>query len=130
MTTEEQQALNTKLLRNNIDKSKREKIKNHIQGNACCFYERMKIEKGDTIFTTTSYVRSVKRVNYCALLNDDRFFLIENFVFIEGAPKHCEVFIFGRTLGTVSIKTYSPLPIGSQQFITISGQTAKVFGMS
>lgn len=94
------------------------------------FYKRIQIDKGDTIFTTTSYVRSAKRVNYCALLKNGSFFVIDNFVWVEGAYKHCEVFIFGHTLGTVSFETYSPFPIGSKQFMNIPGQTAKVVGMN
>ena len=36
-----------------------------------------------TIFTTTSYTRSRKRINYCALLIDGRLVFIDSFIFLK-----------------------------------------------
>lgn len=62
-------------------------------------------------------------------MNDGRFFLIENFSFIEKAKKKTfHVFIFGRSMDKEFKKTYSPSLVG-KEFVRFPGQTTKLAGL-
>lgn len=82
-----------------------------------------------TIFTTTSYTRSCKRINYCALLSDGRFIFIDHFVHLKSAPEYLNLFILGRVLGSEGIETLCPTPIRDTTFKNLPGQTSKFIGI-
>jgi len=61
-------------------------------------YQRLQLSKQE-IFTTSSYTRSPKRINYCAFMKDGSFFLIEKIILFRSLPTekksiHCWLFIF------------------------------------
>ena len=95
----------------------------------CKSFPRLKMKVSGSIFTTSSYDRSPKRINYCAFLKDGDFFLIEKILLIEN-PHISRAFIIGRKIGVYSKKTYLPEPIDGEQFSHIPGQTTKLVGMS
>ena len=132
LSIEEQSFVESALLQVAKDKIQSWEIQNIveiIENTACSFYPRLSFRNwSSSIFTTSSYVRSKKRINYCALLNDGRFFNIENFVYIEGAKKDFQVFIFGRPMGHEFQYIYSPCLLG-KAFVCLPGQTAKVTGL-
>jgi hypothetical protein len=107
----------------------REKIVKKIENNACAFYRRLEFKSPcNSIFTTAAYVRSKKRINYCALLEDGRFFLMESFVYVDEAIENFKVFIFGRSMGHEFRQIFSPWLMG-KQFASFPGQTAKLAGL-
>ena len=72
----EQTAIENFLLKQDdseIESTKKDKIINITENEPCCFYPRLKLPSSSA-FTTKDYVRSKKRINYCALLQDSRFF--------------------------------------------------------
>ncbi|KAK4007282.1 hypothetical protein OUZ56_012442 [Daphnia magna] len=86
-TLDEQTIIENCLFQQNdedIDENDHEHIISIIEKNSCVLYQRLEFRNGsNSIFTTAAYVRSKKRINYCALLQDGSFFSIENFIFIE-----------------------------------------------
>ena len=52
----------------------------HIDKNGWQSYPRLILAELGSIFTTTSYKRSLKRVNYCALMCDGRFIFIDSVI--------------------------------------------------
>jgi hypothetical protein len=75
-----------------INDKDREKIVKKIENNACAFYRRLEFKSPcNSIFTTAAYVRSKKRINYCALLEDGRFFLMESVVYVDEAMENFKV---------------------------------------
>ena len=93
------------------------------------FYQKFKLKVGG-FFTTCTYGRSPKRIDHFCLLNDNKFFLIENIVVIDnhkslsGSP----IFLFGRKLGTIRSKIYSPHQVDAIVLEKIEGQTTKLIG--
>ena len=91
------------------------------------FYQKFKLKVGG-FFTTCTYGRSPKRIDHFCLLNDNKFFLIENIVVIDnhkslsGSP----IFLFGRKLGTIRSKIYSPHQVDAIVLEKIEGQTTKL----
>jgi len=104
---------------------------NDILTRPACFFPRI-IHSNGSIFTTSSYVRSKKRINYVCLLENGSFFLIENILYIDACKFdfNKKAFILGRSLGTKSIELYTPLPTSCTTFTTIMGQTSKLQGRS
>lgn len=92
-------------------------------------FPRLSLRTSSNIFTTAAYTRSKKRINFCALLEDGRFFLIENFVYIKEAEFNLQLYILGRSMGQESIEVYSPTPIEGKIFASFPGQTAKLIGL-
>ena len=95
----------------------------------CKAYSRFQLKISGSIFTTTSYERSPKRVNYCAFLKDGNFFLIDHIMFIQN-NFISRAFIVGKKMGVDSKKIYLPAPIEGECFSPIPGQTTKLFGLS
>lgn len=86
------------------------------------------------IFTTTSYTRSPKRINYCAYMKNDVFFMIEEIVSFNFQPDDAtgNVFLLGRIMGSISKEKYSPAPkcLESLHFCNLPGQSTKCVGLS
>lgn len=97
----------------------------------CLSYPRFKLLSTRSIFTTTSYTLSPKRVNYCALMKDGTFLFIDEIVYFDSPPfPDCtQSFLFGRQLGTVHKETYTPDPIDGISFSVHPGQTSKLTGI-
>ena len=94
------------------------------------FYERFQLVSTRSIFTTVSYSRSPKRINYCALLLDGSFFQIENIILLD-TPNSSNTFVIGKELGTVSKSTYlPPADDDGVSYDPIPGQTTKLVGKS
>ncbi|KAI9553728.1 hypothetical protein GHT06_021664 [Daphnia sinensis] len=132
LTLDEQTIIENCLFQQNdedIDENDREHIISIIENNSCELYKRLEFRNGSNfIFTTAAYVRSKKRINYCALLQDGSFFLIENFIFIEEGKCDFQVFIFGRMMGQEFKKTFCPSLAGKELAI-LPGQTTKLSGL-
>lgn len=105
------------------------KIAVAIEDTDATFYRRLCHSYG-TIFTTTSYNRSPKRINYCALLCDGRFVFIDLFLHLKSVPEYLNLLILGRVLGTEQNEVYIPTPKNNIIFNHIPGQTAKLVGIS
>ena len=95
----------------------------------CKAFSRFQLKISSSIFTTTSYKRSPKRVNYCAFLKDGTFFFIDQILLIQN-DFISRAFIVGRKMGVNSKKIYLPDPIDGECFSPIPGQTTKLFGLS
>ena len=93
--------------------------------------------KNGSIFTTRSYSRSPKRINYCALLYNGEFFFID-FVacsqkFLSSNVRQC--ILFGKIVGTISKQPLCPPEFVDRDsnrtnFDHISGSTAVLDGCS
>jgi hypothetical protein len=91
-------------------------------------YKRFQL-KNKVTFTTIHYTRSPKRNNYCALMEDGEFFMIENILHFPNIPSHCSVFVIGRKLGAISKRKLCPAPIGETFFDKLPGQTTELKGV-
>ena len=92
------------------------------------FYPRLRLISTHSIFNTTSYQRSPKRINYCALLENGKTIVIENIIRICRDANISHSFIFVRELGSISKSTFLPEPIGDTIFSTLPGQTTRFVG--
>ena len=96
-------------------------------------YKRLLFGK-KAIFTTTSYTRSPKRINYWAYMKNDVFFIIEEIVSfnLEAHDATGDVFLLGRIMGSISKEKYSPAPkcLESLHFCNLPGQSTKCVGLS
>ncbi|KZS05500.1 Uncharacterized protein APZ42_031309 [Daphnia magna] len=102
LSMDEQSVVQTILLQeeNKIALIVIENIVRFIEKTACDFYSRLFLRSGsNSTFTRSPYVRSKKRINFFSLLNDNRFFLIENLVSVEEAKQNFKVFILGHPMG-------------------------------
>lgn len=93
------------------------------------FFSRFKITETQSIFTTSNYSRSPKRINYFSLMRDGTFFKIESVLTIE-VDHSARAFIIDRKIGTDSQKTYVPEPIKNTIFSVIPGHTTRLIGLS
>lgn len=100
-------------------------FKNMDFDSTVSFYDRLKLMKCSSVFTTSSYKRSPKRINYCALLNDGSFVEILSIPVIQNRS-----FIVCQPLGAYSKTVYLPKPIDGVIFRPIPGQTTKLIGKS
>lgn len=121
ITTEEEVALRNLFSKENIiiEMNAESEIRGH-------FYPRFKLPS-HSIFTSSTYDRSPRRSNYCALLKDGMFIFIEAIVCLESQLSWS--FVIGREVGILSKRTYLPLPIADTSFSHISGQTTKLVGV-
>jgi hypothetical protein len=93
------------------------------------FYPKVRLRNGG-FFTTSSYAKSPKRINYYSLLKNGDFFIIEkifvveNHVSLVGPP----IFLFGYKFGTVRKDVFSSPRIGSILVDKIAGQTTRLVG--
>lgn len=92
------------------------------------FFSRIKLVSSGSIFTTTSYTRSPKRTNYCALTSDGNFLFIENFVCLSHESKGKHLFTLGNVLGVESKVHFLPKPNDGTTFSVINGMTTKLVG--
>jgi len=93
-------------------------------------YERLQLSKKET-FATTSYTRSKKRINHCAFMKTEDFFLIENIVSFDCLPTNLpSVFIVGRIMGSFSKTKFSPDLLSGISFSNLPGQSTKLVGLS
>ncbi len=58
---------------------------------------RIKILSSGSIFTTTSYNKSPKRINYGAFISDGNFCFIDNLICLE-SKGHSNIFLLGKVL--------------------------------
>ncbi|KAI9551042.1 hypothetical protein GHT06_006256 [Daphnia sinensis] len=95
------------------------------------FYPKVKSRNGG-FFTTSSYAKSPKRINFYSLLKNgdflriEKIFVIENNASLVGPP----IFLFGYKLGTVRKDIFCPPRIGSILVENIAGQTTRLVGKS
>jgi len=75
-----------------------------INLESCSVFPRFRIGKSRSIFTTCSYTRSKKRINYYTLLSDGVFLAIETIMLTDTPVPH--VFIFGQEMGSFSRSPY------------------------
>ncbi len=61
------------------------------------FYPRTRSKNGN-IFTTTSYTRSTKRINYCCVQSNGNFFIIDKIVSLELQHSRIIGLVLGRNL--------------------------------
>lgn len=90
-------------------------------------FPRVILEVGCAIFTTTRYIASPKRLNYCAFMTDGNYLFIESIVFNEGMPLP-KCFVLGRVIGSQSKEVICPMPIGDVVFDYIPGQSTRAVG--
>lgn len=132
LSMDEQSVVQTILLQeeNKIALIVIENIVRFIEKTACDFYSRLFLRSGsNSTFTRSPYVRSKKRINFFSLLNDNRFFLIENLVSVEEAKQNFKVFILGHPMGQGYKKTYSP-KFSAKECVRLPGQTTKFTGLT
>ena len=91
------------------------------------FYPRMKCKSG-SVFTTTSYERATKRIDYCCLLEDQEFFLIESIAKVESLQNFC--FVSGFKMGSITKNNFAPMSLddGLVPVPLVSGQTVELTG--
>lgn len=92
------------------------------------FFSRIKIISSGSIFTTTSYNKSPKRINYCALVSDGNFLFIDSFIILSDGSKEGRLFLLGKVLGVESKTHFLPKPIDGVTFSVIPGMMTKVVG--
>lgn len=98
---------------------------------SCHFvYQRFLLPTISSIFTSTSYTRSPKRLNDCALMKDDTFFIIEAIMHFPNLSLDNQPFIIGRSMGCISSVKCCPLPILDTSFSKLSGQSTHLIGLS
>jgi hypothetical protein len=127
LNTDEQEAIETLLMKIKAPPDDGFQVVNALEESAL-LYSRMSHSYG-TIFTTTSYTRSEKPINYCALLSDGRFSFIDHLVHLKSVPESLNLFILW-SLGSQSMETYCPTPIRETTFKNLPGQTSKLTGIS
>jgi len=104
----EQMGLSFKISLLNLFSSSNDTVLQHISldGNdldVVSNFKRLQLQN-KVIFTTVHYTRSPKRNNYCALMDDGEFFIIEKIIHFPNIPSRCNVFVIGRLLGVISKK--------------------------
>lgn len=92
------------------------------------FFKRFQL-KNQVIFTTDKYTRSPKRNNFCALMNDGEFFMIEQILYFPNITSLSNVFVIGRIMGEISKTKLCPDPIGDISFNNLPGQTTVLNGI-
>ena len=95
----------------------------------CLSHSRFQLTSTRSIFTTTTYTRSKKSINYCALLQNGEFVIIERVLNFIIGPNQRSFFLF-KHLGSISKKDYTPDPIEAVVFKRFPGQLTKLFGVS
>lgn len=113
----------------NSSKSLRNKVLGVNDVIHSSFYSRIQLKETGSIFTTSSYTRSPKRVNYFVFMADGNFLQIENILTIE-IDKESRAFIIGKKIGAISKKNYVPQPLNGTVFSIIPGHTTKLIGLS
>lgn len=93
-------------------------------------YHRFLLPRINSIFTTTSYTRSPKRINDCAFMKDGSFFIIQAIILFDCLPLNNQPFVVGRTMGTISSVKCNPPPIDDIDFSNLPGQSTKLLGLS
>lgn len=96
----------------------------------CVFFPRFRVNQSKSIFTTTSYVRSKKRIDYYALLSDGVFLSINSIILVESNVM-TRAFIIGQEMGAFIKHQYLPNPIdGVTVFSPLPGILTKLIGKS
>ena len=93
-------------------------------------YQRIMVPKIYATFATTSYTRSPKRINDCALMKDGIFFIIESIIYFDSMPLNNQPFIIGRSMGSILSTKCSPRPLNGICFNQLPGQSTMVVGLS
>ena len=101
---------------------------NHVDHNGWQSYPRLILAELGSIFTTTCYKRSSKRVNYCSLMCDGRFIFIDSILFHPDLPSKSMCMVVGRVLGKDSIKILIPQKEDQVEFSVIPGQATRFVG--
>ncbi len=114
-------------LRNLFSIPKFQSFRDQLPITQCKFFPRFKLLSSGSIFTTTSYTKSPKRSNYCALMSDNNIVHIENLVLIESCGQS-RLIILAKVLGAESKKPYLPKPIDGITFSVLPGMTTKLVG--
>lgn len=94
--------------------------------NRCRFYSRFQVQNSNSIFTTMSYTKSSKRINYCVLLKDGCFLAINATVLIDAISNGERSFIMDKKMGVLSKYRYVPQKIGTIEFSPFPGHTVKL----
>jgi len=93
-------------------------------------YQRFLLPTISSIFTSTNYTRSPKRLNDCAFMLDGTFFIIEAIMHFSNLPLDNQPFIIGRSMGSISNVKCCPLPVLDKSFSKLSGQSTHLVGLS
>jgi len=93
----------------------------------CFSHFRFQLTSTRSIVTTTTYTRSKKSINYCALLQNGEFVIIKRILNFIIGPNQRSFFHF-KQLGSISKKDYTPDPIGAVVFKRFPGQLTRLFG--
>lgn len=129
MTQEQQMALINLILRSKELASRFPDIAENctLPSTYAMFYPRMKCKSG-SVFTTTSYERATKRIDYCCLLEDQEFFLIESIAKVESLQNFC--FVSGFKMGSITKHNFAPMSLddGLVPVPLVSGQTVELTG--
>lgn len=91
------------------------------------FFPRFQLHSIGSVFTTTDYEKSPKRINYCALLESGDFVAIDSIVYF---PSIFMTFIIGRKYGSESKQTFLPPSLNGIDFSPTHGQTTRLVGKS
>ena len=128
MTQEQQMALINLILRSEELTRRFPAIADNctLPSTYALFFPRMKCQKG-SVFTTTSYERATKRIDYCCLLEDQEFFLIESIVKVESLKNFC--FVSGFKMGLETKHNFAPTSLdGLLPVPLVPGQTVELTG--
>ena len=129
----EKMGLSFKISLLNLFSSSNDAVLQHIlpDGNdldVASNFKRLQLQN-KVIFTTVHYTRSPKRNNYCALMDDGEFLMIEKIIHFPNVPSRCNVFVIGRLLGVISKTKLCPGAIGDLSFDNLPGQTTELKGL-
>lgn len=92
----------------------------------CETFERFRVNATQSIFTSSKYSRSPKRVNFCALLKNASIFEVASIFCIES-----DCFLIGTKLGSEGMDFFHPKALNnSVTFSKIIGQTVRLHGKS
>lgn len=96
-------------------------------------YPRFRLLRTGSIFTTSRYALSPKRINFCALMNDGNFIEIWKIISIRYEFESeflSKTMLLANILGTEEKLEYTPEPIGNVIFEPILGQQTRLHGKS
>lgn len=105
-------------LRNLFSIPKFQSFRDQLSNTQCKFFPRFKLLSSGSIFTTTSYTKS---------LSDNNIVHIENLVLVESCGES-RLIILAKVFGVESKKPYLPKPIDGITFSVLPRMTTKLVG--
>ena len=94
-------------------------------------YPRFKMLSSQSVFTTTAYTLSPKRLNYCAMMKVGTFIFIDKIICFDAPPVigSTSSFVLCRPLGTILQESFTPDPVKGVVFNSFPDQTKKLTGI-